>query len=101
MILPPNDLKIFQNIGQLDLNLNSASICYLVWGVQASALTIAEMKDKLRTLNTEVEQLQGEVLYKVKVLNKMHVDYALSVKARTALRDEITKCASVVKDKKV
>jgi hypothetical protein len=69
--------------------------------MEASALTIAEMKDKLRTLNTEVEQLQGEVLYKVKVLNKMHVDRALSVKARTALRDEITKCASVVKDKKV
>ncbi|KAH8938348.1 hypothetical protein BDL97_16G077700 [Sphagnum fallax] len=69
--------------------------------MEASALTIAEMKDKLRTLNTEVEQLQGEVLYKVKVLNKMHVDYALSVKARTGLRDEITKCASMVKDKKL
>jgi hypothetical protein len=55
----------------------------------------------MKTLNTEVGQLQGEVLYKVKVLNNMHINYVLNVKNRTTLREDIANCASMVKDKKV
>ncbi|CAK9196870.1 unnamed protein product [Sphagnum troendelagicum] len=66
-----------------------------------SELTIQEIKDKMKTLNTEVGQLQREVLYKVKVLNKMHINYVLSVKNCTTLRKDITNCASMVKDKKL
>ena len=69
--------------------------------MQASAVTINEMKDKVVTLSTEVEQLQSEVLYKEKVLSKMHVDYEASVKGRSAIRDDITKCSQVWKEKKV
>ncbi|CAM6066710.1 unnamed protein product [Sphagnum tenellum] len=66
-----------------------------------SELTVQEIKDKMKTLNTEVGQLQREVLYKVKVLNKMHINYVLSVKNRTALQKDIANCASMVKGKKL
>ncbi|CAK9196805.1 unnamed protein product [Sphagnum troendelagicum] len=66
-----------------------------------SELAVQEIKDKMKTLNTEVGQLQREVLYKVKVLNKMHINYVLSVKNRTALQKDIANCASMVKGKKL
>jgi hypothetical protein len=68
---------------------------------QASAVTIAEIKDKVTTLSKEVEQFQGEVLYKEKVLAKMRVDLERAVKGRGVIRGDITKCTQVVKAKKV
>lgn len=64
-------------------------------------MTIEEIKDKVTTLSKEVEQFQGEVLYKEKVLAKMRADHEIAVKGRGVLRDDITKCTQVVKAKKV
>lgn len=64
-------------------------------------VTIEEIKDKVITLSKEVEQFQGEVLYKEKVLTKMHADHKIVVKGRGVIRDDITKCTQVVKAKKV
>lgn len=64
-------------------------------------MTIEEIKDKVTPLSKEVEQFQGEVLYKEKVLAKMHADHEIAIKGRGMIRDDITKCTQVVKAKKV
>ncbi|KAL2631495.1 hypothetical protein R1flu_016181 [Riccia fluitans] len=61
--------------------------------VQASAISIAEMKDKLLQINTEVESLQSDVKYKDKVLNKQRNEFLVSVRERSHLLSEISKAA--------
>ncbi|KAL3684700.1 hypothetical protein R1sor_002722 [Riccia sorocarpa] len=61
--------------------------------VQASAISIAEMKDKLFQINTEVESLQSDVKYKEKVLNKQRSEFLVSVRERSRLLSVISKAA--------
>lgn len=91
--------------GDLFVDVKKKLFIYFNWqqGVidQASAVTIEEIKDKVTTLSKEVEQFQGEVLYKEKVLAKMRADHEIAIKGRGVIRDDITKCTQVVKAKKV
>lgn len=68
---------------------------------QAAAITITEMKDKITTLQTQVEQHRGEVLFREKVLVKMRKGHGAHLKERIQLKDETAKCVSELKAKKV
>lgn len=69
--------------------------------MQVSSLTVEEMKDKLKTMDAEVDMLHGEVVYKNKVITRMRMDYEASIQVRTHLQSELTKANIVLKEKKV
>eukprot|EP00959_Pyramimonas_sp_CCMP1952_P312841 6548517-Pyramimonas_sp.AAC.1 len=60
-------------------------------GFQASAQSIAEMKEKLKILHNEVEILRGEIVNKEKLLAKAEVDHAAAVVDRNHLQTEMNK----------
>jgi hypothetical protein len=68
---------------------------------QASAITILEMKDKLKMLDKELEQWQGEVLYREKVFFKMRKGNQENLRESILIKYETTKSISLLKEKQV
>ncbi|KAG6556431.1 hypothetical protein Mapa_002374 [Marchantia paleacea] len=66
--------------------------------VQASAISIAEMKDKLMQINTEVEALQSDVKYKDEVLNKQRNEFLVSVRGRSRLLSDLSKATILLRE---
>jgi len=69
--------------------------------IQASAQALAEMKEKLKILQNEVEILRNESVAKDKALSKEHLEHGNGFYARDALRAETNKAMSAVKEKEV
>ncbi|KAG0572148.1 hypothetical protein KC19_VG072500 [Ceratodon purpureus] len=69
--------------------------------VKASAITIPETKDKIKMLAKEVEQWEGEVLYREHILCKMRRNNQANLRERILIKDETAKCISLLKEKKV
>jgi len=59
------------------------------------------MKDKIVMVHKEVEQFQGEVIYKEKVLLKMRKGHEANLKECIQIKDETSKCIIEIKGKKV
>lgn len=68
---------------------------------QESGITIAEMKDKLAPLNQQVENLQNDVTYKLKVFDKLHKQVLEGMEACGYVRADISKCNTEIAQKKV
>ena len=84
-------LKDFQQLYDLVKNQRNKFVNL----IQASAQSIAEMKEKLKILHNEVEILRGEIVNKEKLLAKAEVDHAAAVVDRNHLQTEMNKCAPV------
>lgn len=69
--------------------------------IQASAQALAEMKEKLKILQNEVEILRNESVAKDKALSKEHLERGNGFYARDALRAETNKALAAVKDEEV
>ena len=69
--------------------------------IQASAQALAEMKEKIKILQNEVEILRNESVAKDKALSKERLEHGNSFYARDALRAETNKAMAAVKDKEV
>jgi len=69
--------------------------------IQASAQALAEMKEKLKILQNEVEILRNESVAKDKALSKEHLERGNGFYARDALRAETNKAMAAVKDEEV
>lgn len=66
-------------------------------GVQACKVTIAEMKDKLISLEQIVAKLQEELRYKQDVLNQVHQQVLPDVQACGTVKDGISKCTQALR----
>mgnify|MGYP007129546622 FL=1 len=62
---------------------------------------MAELKDKARRLDVELNMLQGELQYKDKVLHRMRKEFVTSVQARSHLRTDLIKCSKLLCQQKV
>ena len=69
--------------------------------IQASAQALAEMKEKIKILQNEVEILRNESVAKDRALSKERLEHGNSFYARDALRAETNKAMAAVKDKEV
>jgi len=69
--------------------------------IQASAQALAEMKEKIKILQNEVEILRNESVAKDKALSKERLEHSNSFSARDALRAEQNKHLAAVKEKEV
>ncbi|KAH7432378.1 hypothetical protein KP509_07G019700 [Ceratopteris richardii] len=68
--------------------------------IQASKITMAELKDKLKRIEVELTMLQGELHYKDKVLRQMRKEFVSSVQSRSHLRSELIKSSRVLRKQK-
>lgn len=69
--------------------------------IQASAQALAEMKEKIKILQNEVEILRNESVAKDKKLSKERLEHSNAFSARDALRAEQNKHLAVVKEKEI
>ena len=67
--------------------------------IQASAQALAEMKEKIKILQNEVEILRNESVAKDKALSKEHMEHSNALSARDALRAEQNKHSASVREK--
>uniref|UniRef100_A0A7S4FAG5 Cilia- and flagella-associated protein 58 central coiled coil domain-containing protein n=1 Tax=Chrysotila carterae TaxID=13221 RepID=A0A7S4FAG5_CHRCT len=67
--------------------------------IQASAQALAEMKEKIKILQNEVEILRSESVAKEKALSKERLEHTNAFNARDQLRAETNKNMSAVKEK--
>jgi len=67
--------------------------------IQASAQALAEMKEKIKILQNEVEILRNESVAKDKALSKERLEHQNAFYARDQLRAETNKSVAAVKDK--
>ncbi|CAM6093040.1 unnamed protein product [Calypogeia fissa] len=95
------DLELEQQIkdGVLLYNLVRSQRNKFATLVQASGVSITEMKDKLITITIEVEALQNDVKYKDTTLIKQRAEYQASVRGRTQLLLELTKSTLLLRVK--
>eukprot|EP00249_Psilotum_nudum_P029007 c39108_g1_i1 orf=174-1184(-) len=69
--------------------------------IQASAITLAGLKDTLKRLEVEFNMLQGEACYKDKVLFQMRKELISSVHSRFDLQGEHIKSSILLKQRKL
>ena len=67
--------------------------------IQASAQALAEMKEKIKILQNEVEILRSESVQKDKNLSKVRLEHSNFFYARDQLRAEMNKNVAAVKEK--
>eukprot|EP00743_Colponemidia_sp_Colp-15_P002127 GILK01002309.1.p1 GENE.GILK01002309.1~~GILK01002309.1.p1 ORF type:complete len:926 (-),score=268.21 GILK01002309.1:247-3024(-) len=71
---------------------------YVNW-IQSSSQGLAEMKEKIKILQNEVDILRNESHQKDKALNKTHQDYQQGVYQRDSLRTDLNKSNLVYRQK--
>lgn len=68
--------------------------------IQSSKIAMAELKDKVKRLEVELNMLQGELHYKDRVLHRMRKEFVSSVQSRSHLRTELIKSSKVLHQQK-